>query len=69
MKGWRGLLFLPVIPGCYYAMALLCTWPAYLALHLQASTAVFLVLALASAAMNAYIPLALMRFVAPEPTR
>lgn len=62
MKGWRSLLFLPVIPGCYYAMALLCTWPAYLALHLEAEPVVFLPLAVVAAAMNAYIPIALLRF-------
>jgi len=66
MKGWRSLLFLPVIPGCYYAMALLCTWPAYLALHLEAAPAVFLPLALVAAAMNAYIPMALLKFVTTD---
>ena len=63
MKGRRALLFLPVIPGCYYAMALVCTWPAYLALHLDAPAAVALVAALVSAAMNAYIPISFLRFV------
>jgi hypothetical protein len=63
MKGWRALLFLPVIPGCYYAMAFICTWPAYLALHLDAPVVVALAAALVSAAMNAYIPISFLRFV------
>ncbi|WP_158276767.1 hypothetical protein [Paraconexibacter algicola] len=62
LRGWRSLLFLPVIPGCYYAVALLCTWPAYLALHAEWPTAVFLPLGLIAAAMNALIPLAMLRF-------
>ncbi len=61
MKGWRALLFLPVIPGCYYAVAFLCTWPAYLALHAGWPAGVFLPLALVAAAMNAYVPLTLLR--------
>jgi hypothetical protein len=64
LKGWRALLFLPVIPGCYFCVALLCTWPAYLAFHSEWPTAVFLPLALAAAAMNAYIPLAMLRLPA-----
>ena len=66
MKGWRALLFLPVIPGCYYGVALVCTWPAYLALHTGASTGLFIPLALISAAMNAYIPLVLLGITAPD---
>lgn len=61
MKGWRALLFLPVIPGCYYTVAFLCTWPAYLALHAELPTGVFLPLALVAAAMNMYIPLTLLQ--------
>lgn len=64
LKGWRMLLFLPVIPGCYYAAALMCTWPAYLALHGGASKPLFLLLAGISAVMNAVIPLALLKIVA-----
>jgi hypothetical protein len=62
LKGWRALLFLPVIPGCYYAVALLCTWPMYLALLGGWPTEVFLPLAVVAAAMNAYIPLAVLHF-------
>jgi hypothetical protein len=62
LKGWRALLFLPVIPGCYYAVALLCTWPAYLALHAEWQPAIFLPLAVVAAAMNAYVPIAMLRF-------
>jgi hypothetical protein len=65
LKGWRALLFLPVIPGCYYAAALLCTWPAYIALHAGASKPLFLLLAGLSAALNALMPLAMLRIVAP----
>lgn len=61
LKGWRMLLFLPVVPGCYFAAATLCTWPAYLALHAEAPAALFLPLALLAAAMNAYVPLAMLR--------
>lgn len=68
MKGWCALLFLPVIPGCYFAMATLCTWPAYLALHGGASSALFLPLAVIAAAMNAYIPLALLSIVTDRRT-
>jgi len=63
LKGWRALLLLPVLPGCYYAVALLCTWPAYVALHAGASTGLFLTLALVAAAMNVYIPITLLRIV------
>lgn len=63
LKGWRALLFLPVIPGMYFVAATLCTWPAYLALHGGAPTGLFLLLAGISAAMNAYIPLAMLGFV------
>jgi hypothetical protein len=63
MKGWRALLFLPVIPGCYYADALLCTWPAYIALHAAWPAAVFIPLAIVAGAMNAYIPLSMLGFV------
>ncbi|WP_205695498.1 hypothetical protein [Conexibacter sp. SYSU D00693] len=65
LRGWRSLLFLPVIPGCYYAAAFVCTWPAYLALHGGASEPPFLVLAGVSAVLNAAIPLAMLRIVAP----
>ncbi len=61
MRGWRTLLFLPVIPGCYYTVALMCTWPAYLAFHAEWPTGVFVPLALIAGAMNAYIPLMLLR--------
>ena len=64
LKGWRSLLFVPVIPGIYLGGAALCTWPAYLALHAGWPTAVFIPLALVSAAMNAYIPLAALRLAA-----
>lgn len=64
MKGWRSLLFVPVIPGVYLGGAMLCTWPAYLALHAGWPTAVFLPLALVSAAMNVYIPLVLLSIAA-----
>jgi len=57
LRGWRLLLFIPVIPGIYLGGAVLCTWPAYLALHAGWPTAVFLVLAAVSTAMNVYIPL------------
>lgn len=63
LRGWRSLLFLPVIPGCYYAVALLCTWPAYLALHAGWPAGVFWPLVIAAAAMNAYVPLALLGIV------
>ncbi|HYF26982.1 MAG TPA: hypothetical protein VD931_14660 [Baekduia sp.] len=63
LRGWRALLFLPVLPGCYYAMALLCTWPAYLALHGGAGKPLFLVLAGVAAILNAAIPLALLGIV------
>jgi hypothetical protein len=71
LRGWRMLLFLPVIPGCYLGGALLCTWPAYLALHADWPTAAFLPLALLAAAMNAYVPLVLLRLTAShlEPAR
>ncbi|MCW3015416.1 MAG: hypothetical protein JWO02_2508 [Solirubrobacterales bacterium] len=69
IKGWRALLFLPIIPGCYYAVALLCTWPAYLALHGGAPTAVFIPLALAAAAINAYVPLTMLRLPAIQALR
>ncbi|WP_320668733.1 hypothetical protein [Patulibacter defluvii] len=62
LRGWRALLFLPVIPGCYYAVALLCTWPAYLALHGGASTVPFLLLGALAAVLNVAIPLAMLRF-------
>jgi hypothetical protein len=58
LRGWRTLLFIPVIPGLYLGGAALCTWPAYLALHAGWPTAVFLVLAALSTAMNVYIPMA-----------
>ncbi len=60
LRGWRYLLFLPVIPGLYLGSAALCTWPAYLALHAGWPTAVFLVLAALSAAMNVYLPLSVL---------
>jgi hypothetical protein len=63
LKGWRALLFLPVLPGCYYAVALLCTWPHYLALHAGWPDGVFWPLTLVAAAANAYIPLALLGIV------
>jgi hypothetical protein len=61
LKGWRSLLFLPVIPGCYLGAATLCTWPAYLALHGGWPTGVFLPLAVIAAAANAYVPLMALR--------
>lgn len=64
LKGWRSVLFIPVIPGIYLGGAALCTWPAYLALHANWPTGVFVPLAIISAAMNAYIPLAALRFAA-----
>ena len=64
LKGWRALLFLPVIPGVYLGGAALCTWPAYLALHADWPTGVFIPLALISALMNAYIPLGLLSIAA-----
>lgn len=57
LRGWRYPLFLPVIPGLYLGGAVLCTWPAYLALHADWPTAVFLLLAVVSAAVNVYLPL------------
>jgi hypothetical protein len=57
LRGWRYLLFLPVIPGLYLGGAVLCTWPAYLALHGGWSTASFLALAVLATAMNIYLPL------------
>jgi hypothetical protein len=57
LRGWRMLLFIPVIPGLYLGGAAMCTWPAYLALHANWPTMVFLVLAAVSTAMNVYIPL------------
>jgi hypothetical protein len=69
IKGWRSLLFLPVIPGCYYADALLCTWPAYIALHAGWPAAIFVPLAIVSAAMNAYIPLTMLAFVSRRAAR
>lgn len=69
LRGWRSLLFLPVIPGCYYACALLCTWPAYLALHAGWGPVLFLPLALLAAAMNAYLPLAMLRLPAIDAVR
>ena len=57
LRGRRLVLFIPVIPGIYLGGAVLCTWPAYLALHAGWPTAVFLVLAAISTAMNVYIPL------------
>jgi hypothetical protein len=69
LRGWRSLLFLPVIPGCYYAVALLCTWPAYLALHGGMATAPFLALGVLAAAMNAAFPLALLRLAFDVRTR
>jgi hypothetical protein len=57
LRGWRVLLFIPVIPGLYLGDAVICTWPAYLALHAGWPTAVFLPLAALSVAMNVYIPL------------
>ena len=57
LRGWRYLAFIPVIPGLYLGGATLCTWPAYLALHAGWPTAVFLALAVLSAAMNVYLPL------------
>jgi hypothetical protein len=61
LKGWRSLLFIPVIPGVYLGGAALCTWPAYLALHADWPTAVFIPLAVIAAAMNAYIPLTVLQ--------
>ncbi|MFX0578467.1 hypothetical protein [Nocardia nepalensis] len=61
LKGWKAVLFIPVIPGCYFGGAALCTWPAYLALHAEFPAPVFLPLALIAAAMNVYIPLALLK--------
>lgn len=61
LTGWRGLAFLPVIPGMYFAAALLATWPAYLALHAEWPRPVFLPLAAVSVAMNVIIPLYLLR--------
>jgi hypothetical protein len=60
LGGWRVLLFIPVIPGLYLGGAVLCTWPAYLALHAGWPLAVFIVLAAASTAMNVYIPLSVL---------
>lgn len=57
LRGWRYLMFLPVIPGLYLGGAVLCTWPAYLALHAGWSTAIFLMLAVLATAMNVYLPL------------
>lgn len=57
IRGWRAILFLPVIPGMYLGGAVLCTWPAYLALHAGWSTPIFLALAAIATAMNVYIPL------------
>lgn len=64
LRGWRSVLFLPVIPGIYLGGAVLCTWPAYLALHGGWPTAAFLPLAVLSAAINGYVPLAALRFAA-----
>lgn len=64
LKGWKVLLFIPVIPGCYYGGAALCTWPAYLALHAGLPTAIFLPLAVVAAAMNVYIPIAVLKMAA-----
>jgi hypothetical protein len=69
LQGWRALLFLPVIPGCYIGGALLCTWPAYLALHSGWPTGVFIPLALIAAAMNVYIPLAMLGLPAVRAVR
>jgi hypothetical protein len=63
LRGWRALLFLPVIPGCYYAVAFLCTWPHYIALHAGWPAGVFWPLTLVAAAANAYVPLALLGIV------
>lgn len=63
LKGWRALLFLPVIPGCYWTVAFMCTWPHYLALHTGAPAAVFWPATLISAFLNAAIPLALLGIV------
>lgn len=63
LTGWRALLFLPVIPGCYYTVALMCTWPHYVALHAGWPHGVFWPLTLVAAAANAFIPLALLTIV------
>lgn len=60
LRGWRTLLFIPVIPGVYLGGATLCTWPAYLALHANWPTTPSLVLAVVSTAMNVYIPLSVL---------
>lgn len=60
LRGWRTLLFIPVIPGVYLGGATLCTWPAYLALHANWPTSLFLVLAAVSTAMNVYIPMSVL---------
>lgn len=67
LKGWRALLFLPVIPGCYYAVAFVCTWPGYIALHTRADDAIFWPLTILAAVCNAAIPLSLLHIVTPGP--
>jgi hypothetical protein len=57
LRGWRMMLFIPVIPGIYLGGAVMCTWPAYLALHANWPSMLFLALAAVATAMNVYIPL------------
>lgn len=64
LKGWRYILFLPVIPGCYLGGAVFCTWPAYLALHAAWPPEVFIPLAVIAAAINVYVPLVALRIAA-----
>jgi hypothetical protein len=66
IRGWRGLLFLPVIPGCYYAAAFVCTWPLYLGQLYSAPHSVLYPLAVISVVLNAAVPLALLNIVAPR---
>lgn len=60
VKGWRAVLFLPVIPGAYFAYTLGCTWVAFMAVHTDAPPLVAWPAFTLATAMNLAVPLLLM---------
>lgn len=61
LKGWRALLFLPVMPGTYIAYCFGCTWPAYIAVQASAPPLAAWPAFLACVAMNIAVPIMLLK--------
>jgi hypothetical protein len=61
IRGWRGLLFLPAMPSAYIAYAFGCTFPAYIVVQSSASAIVAWPAIVIATAMNAIVPIVILR--------